>query len=85
VLEVDPMKADATTLARGHAELTIVDGVIAYARPGADRPPEPKVEPKPSMPVLWTAPKSAERSSGAAVASFWPQSVVGSVGEAGPS
>ncbi|MFO0728405.1 MAG: amidohydrolase [Myxococcota bacterium] len=47
VLDVDPMKADAATLARGHAELTIVDGVIAYARPGADRPPEPKPEPTP--------------------------------------
>lgn len=46
VLDVDPTTADAASLARGHAELTVVEGNLAYVRPGADRPPEPKPAPE---------------------------------------
>lgn len=55
VLDVDPMTADAGSLARGHAELTVVEGALAYVRPGADRPPEPK-----PVPEVKTSTRAAE-------------------------
>jgi hypothetical protein len=66
VLDVDPMTADAGSLARGHAELTVVEGGLAYVRPGADRPPEPKPVPEVKTSTEAAPPAKASPAASAA-------------------